>query len=89
MSNDKMIYHFIKGGEEGIHKINKNKDKNKEAKLNDGKVEGDINNGIEGRVKKKIQIEGIVERSNREWENLHCGQNSRIRSFKRMESSIS
>ena len=52
-------------GEEGIHKINKNKDKNKEAKLKYGKegVEGDVNNGIEGRVKKKIQTEGVVERS--------------------------
>lgn len=52
-------------GEEGINKIN-----NKEVKLNDGKVEGDINNGIEGRVKKKIQTEGIVERPHRNRENV-------------------
>ena len=57
------IYHFLKSAdEEGIHKINKNK----EEKLKYGKgVEGDINNGIERRVKKKIQIEGVVERSHR------------------------
>lgn len=76
-------------GEEGIHKINKNKDKNKEAKLNDGKVEGDVSNGIERRVKKKIQTKGIVERSYRDWENVFGGQSGRICSVKRMESSIS
>lgn len=53
------VYHFVKGADEtgrydDIHKTNKNKDKNKEEKLNDGKVEGDVNNGIEGRAKKKI-----------------------------------
>ena len=58
--------------EESIHKINKNKDKNKEAKLKiceiqlklskEG-VEGDVNNGIEGRIKEEIQTEGVVERS--------------------------
>ena len=48
--------HMIKSAyEEGIHKINKDKDKNKEEKSNDGKVEGDVSNGIEGRIKKKIQ----------------------------------
>ena len=86
------IYHFIKSAdEEGIHKINKHKDKNKEVKLKYGKevVEGDVNNGIERRVKKKIQIEGIVERSHRDWENVFGGQSGRICSVKRMESSIS
>lgn len=85
-------------GEEGIHKINKNKDKNKEAKLKiceaqlklskEG-VEGDVSNGIERRVKKKIQTKGIVERSYRDWENVFGGQSGRICRVKRMESSIS
>ena len=70
---------------EGIHKINKNK----EAKLNDGRVEGDVNNGIERRTKEEIQTKGVVERSHGDWENVFGGQSGRICSFKRMESSIS
>ena len=62
------IYHFVKNTDEvdnevDIHKTNKDKGKNKEEKINDGKVEGDISNGIEGRIKKEIQTESIVERS--------------------------
>lgn len=68
----KGVYHFVKSADEsadddGIHKINKNK----EEKLKYGKVvEGDVNNGIEGRTKKEIQTEGIVERCHRNWENI-------------------
>lgn len=42
------------------------RNKNKEEKLNEVKVEGDVNNGIEGRIKKEIQVKDIVERCNRE-----------------------
>ena len=48
-----------------IHKTNQDKGKNKEEKINDGKVEGDVNNGIERRIKEEIQTEGVIERSNR------------------------
>jgi len=61
------VYHFVKSAdEEGTHSIHKINNKNKEAKLNGYKVEGDINNGIEGRIKKKIQTEGIIEGSHRD-----------------------
>lgn len=73
---------------DGNNNLNINKDK-KEAKLNDGKVEGDIKHGVEGRIKKEIQTKGIVERPNRDWENVFGSQSSRICSGQRMESSIS
>lgn len=43
----------------------------KEEKLHESKVEGDVNNGIEGRTKKEIQTEGVIERSHWIRENLH------------------
>ena len=82
---------ILRDCDKGIHKINKNKGKNKEEKLKYGKevVEGDVSNGIEGRTKKEIQIEGVVKRSNRIGKNFFRRQSGRICSVKRMESSIS
>ena len=78
---------ILRDCDKGIHKINKNK----EEKLKYGKevVEGDVSNGIEGRTKKEIQIEGVVKRSNRIGKNFFRRQSGRICSVKRMESSIS